>query len=81
MPVWEGINSVELGGPSPANKQAAKIVESAAPAAFSAQTGIYVANRKVKQLPGPAADAGTGQQLVALLDGLLKKHNTEARHP
>jgi NAD(P)-dependent dehydrogenase (short-subunit alcohol dehydrogenase family) len=66
---------------SPANKQAAKIVDSAAPAAFSAQTGIYVANRKVKKLPGPAADAETGQQLVALLDGLLKKHNTEARHP
>lgn len=56
---------------SPADKQAAKLVESANPAAFGGATGIYLANRKEKKLPAPAADPATQRDLLALLDGVL----------
>ncbi|MEM7692753.1 MAG: SDR family NAD(P)-dependent oxidoreductase [Pseudomonadota bacterium] len=36
---------------APANKQAKKVIESAAPSALDGKTGIYVANRKEKKLP------------------------------
>ncbi len=57
---------------SPADKQAEKLVASADPTAFGGRTGIYVANRKERKLPKPAADATTQRKLVGLLDNLLK---------
>lgn len=54
----------------PADKQAAKLVDSADPAAFGGRTGIFVANRKEKKLPAPAADPKMQKDLVSLLDEL-----------
>ncbi|MEM1232950.1 MAG: SDR family NAD(P)-dependent oxidoreductase [Pseudomonadota bacterium] len=56
---------------SPADKQAAKVVDSADPSAFDGRSGIYIANRKEKSLPKPAQNAGTQQALIRLLDGAL----------
>lgn len=56
---------------SPADKQAAKVVDSADPAAFGGRTGIYVANRKEKKLPAPATEKATQRDLMALLDRSL----------
>ncbi|MEL6207830.1 MAG: SDR family NAD(P)-dependent oxidoreductase [Pseudomonadota bacterium] len=56
---------------SPADKQAAKVVESADPAAFGGRTGIYIANRKEKKMPPPATNGKTQQELIALLDRSL----------
>ena len=56
----------------PADQQAAKVVDSANPSAFNGQTGIFVANRKFKKLPKPAADKTNQQNLVSLLDAALK---------
>eukprot|EP00435_Cladocopium_sp_Y103_P076612 s1_g351.t1 len=57
---------------SPADKQAAKVVDSADPAALGGQTGLFVANRKRKKLPKPAADSANQTQLIGLLDAALK---------
>lgn len=54
---------------SPADKQAAKVVDGADPSAFERRSGIYVANRKEKKLPRSAADKDIQVRLVALLDG------------
>lgn len=54
-----------------ADKQAAKIIDSADMRAFNGRTGIYVANRKEKKLPQPAADKHTHKNLIALLDKAL----------
>lgn len=54
-----------------ADKQAAKVIDSANPQAFGGRTGIYVANRKEKNLPKPAADKQTQTKLIALLDEAL----------
>ena len=56
---------------SPADKQAAKVVESADPAAFEGRSGIYVANRKEKKMPSPATDKKVQQDLIALLEQAL----------
>ncbi|MEO1080282.1 MAG: SDR family NAD(P)-dependent oxidoreductase [Pseudomonadota bacterium] len=56
---------------APADKQVAKVVASAQPAAHEGRTGVYIANRKVKPLPAPAADAQQQQRLLEFLDGLL----------
>ncbi|MEM6463302.1 MAG: SDR family NAD(P)-dependent oxidoreductase [Pseudomonadota bacterium] len=56
---------------STADKQAAKVVDSADPSAFDGQTGIFVANRKVKKHPRPAADTSNQRQLIAMLDAAL----------
>ncbi|MEL6235056.1 MAG: SDR family NAD(P)-dependent oxidoreductase [Pseudomonadota bacterium] len=56
---------------SPADKQAAKLVDSADPAAFGGRSGIYVANRREKKPPAPVMDAGMQRDLVAMLDRLL----------
>lgn len=56
---------------SPADKQAAKVVDSADPAAFDGQSGIFVANRKKKKMPKPAADQATQAELRTLLDQAL----------
>ncbi|MEM6891564.1 MAG: SDR family NAD(P)-dependent oxidoreductase, partial [Pseudomonadota bacterium] len=58
---------------SAADKQAAKVVDSADPSAFEGQTGIYVANRKKRKLPAPAADRQIQQKLVEYLDSLVAK--------
>ena len=55
---------------SPADKQAAKIVESADPNAFGGRTGIYAANRKEKNLPASAADPRKQADLISYLDRL-----------
>jgi NAD(P)-dependent dehydrogenase (short-subunit alcohol dehydrogenase family) len=54
-----------------AEKQALKIVDSAAPGAFDGRTGIFVANRKPKPLPATIADTDVQDALTALLDGCL----------
>ncbi|TQV80532.1 SDR family NAD(P)-dependent oxidoreductase [Denitrobaculum tricleocarpae] len=56
---------------SPADKQAAKLVDGADPQAFGSRSGIYIANRKEKKLPKAAADAKMQKELVALLERLL----------
>ncbi|MEO1020472.1 MAG: SDR family NAD(P)-dependent oxidoreductase [Pseudomonadota bacterium] len=56
---------------SPADKQAAKVVNSAGPAAFDGQTGIFVANGKRKRMPKPAADTPTQAALLSLLERAL----------
>ena len=56
----------------PADKQAAKVVESANPTQFSGGSGIYVADLKEKKMPAPAADVTTQKELIALLNSLLK---------
>lgn len=56
---------------SPADKQAAKLVDSADPSAFGGASGIYVANRRQKKPPAPVTDAKVQGNLMALLDGLL----------
>lgn len=56
---------------SPADKQAAKVVDSADPSAFDGGSGIYVANLKKKKMPAAAADVKTQRDLVALLNSLL----------
>ncbi|MEL7043505.1 MAG: SDR family NAD(P)-dependent oxidoreductase [Pseudomonadota bacterium] len=56
---------------APADKQVAKVVASAQPAAHEGRTGVYIANRKVKPLPVPAADAHQQQRLLEFLDGLI----------
>lgn len=56
---------------SPADKQAAKVVNSADPAAFDGQTGIFVANGKRKRMPKPAADTPTQAELLSLLERAL----------
>ncbi|MEM1309359.1 MAG: SDR family NAD(P)-dependent oxidoreductase [Cyanobacteria bacterium P01_H01_bin.153] len=56
---------------SPADKQAAKVVDSADPSAFDGGSGIYVANLREKKLPAAAADLKTQRDLVALLNSLL----------
>ncbi|MEM6441410.1 MAG: SDR family NAD(P)-dependent oxidoreductase [Pseudomonadota bacterium] len=53
------------------DKQAAKVVRSADPAAFDGATGIYVANLKRRKLPAPAADASNQRALIKLLDERL----------
>ncbi|MEM9759004.1 MAG: SDR family NAD(P)-dependent oxidoreductase [Pseudomonadota bacterium] len=58
---------------APADKQAAKVVASAQPSAHDGRTGLYIANRKVKKLPAPAADARNQRSLLELLDGLLAR--------
>ncbi|MEM6637222.1 MAG: SDR family NAD(P)-dependent oxidoreductase [Pseudomonadota bacterium] len=57
---------------SPADKQAAKVVDSADPKAFGGRTGNYMANRKEKKMPAPATDPKTQQDLLALLDRLAQ---------
>ncbi|WP_419909919.1 SDR family NAD(P)-dependent oxidoreductase [Hoeflea sp.] len=57
---------------SAADKQAAKVIDSADPAAFGGRTGIFVANRKQKTMPKPAAEEATQKQLIALLEKALK---------
>lgn len=57
---------------SPAKKQAAKIIESADPAAFGGRSGIYVSSRKERKLPKPAMDLDAQKRLVALLDSALR---------
>ncbi|MEM9044243.1 MAG: SDR family NAD(P)-dependent oxidoreductase [Pseudomonadota bacterium] len=54
----------------PADKQAAKLVESADPTAFEGRSGIYVANRKEKRPPAPVTDQKTQRELIAMLDRL-----------
>jgi len=56
---------------SAADVQAAKVVDSAAPTAFGGRTGLFVANRKEKRLPKPAADPAVQDQLITLLDQSL----------
>ncbi|MEM8916351.1 MAG: SDR family NAD(P)-dependent oxidoreductase [Pseudomonadota bacterium] len=56
---------------SPADKQAAKVIESADPAAFGGRTGLYVANRREKKMPAPANSHETQRALISLLDRLL----------
>lgn len=56
---------------SPAYKQAAKILDSVDPAAFDGRTGIFVANRKEKRMPKPAAEKTTQADLLALLERSL----------
>ncbi|MEM1398877.1 MAG: SDR family NAD(P)-dependent oxidoreductase [Pseudomonadota bacterium] len=56
---------------SPADKQAAKVIESADPAAFGRRTGLYVANRREKKMPAPANSHETQRALISLLDRLL----------
>lgn len=58
---------------SAADKQAAKVVDSADPTAFDGQSGIFVANRKEKRMPKPAADQATQAELRALLDQSLSE--------
>ncbi len=53
---------------SPADKQAAKIVDSAAPSAHDRRTGIYVANRKEKKMPAPAANREIQSKLISMLN-------------
>ncbi|MEM6571388.1 MAG: SDR family NAD(P)-dependent oxidoreductase [Planctomycetota bacterium] len=55
----------------PADQQAAKVIESAAPAAFGGRSGVYVANRKIRTMPATAADEGAQRELIALLDQIL----------
>ena len=55
---------------SPADKQAAKIVESADPNAFGGRTGIYVANRKEKKMPAAGVDSRIQADLISYLDRL-----------
>ncbi|MEM7309031.1 MAG: SDR family NAD(P)-dependent oxidoreductase [Planctomycetota bacterium] len=57
----------------PADEQAAKLVESADPAAHESRTGVFVGNRRVRKMPRPAADPAVQTELVALLDGLLSR--------
>jgi len=57
---------------SAADKQAAKLIDSANPSAFEGRSGIYVANRKERKLPKPAADKNTQKHLIALLERALK---------
>ena len=52
----------------PADKQAAKVVLSASPSAFSSGTGIFLANGKEKDLPKAARDASAQRDLIKLLD-------------
>ncbi|WP_422021849.1 SDR family NAD(P)-dependent oxidoreductase [Roseibium sp.] len=58
---------------SPADKQAAKVVDSADPSAFAGQTGLYLANRKQRKFPKPASDKAIQKQLIAMLDAALEK--------
>jgi len=55
---------------SPADRQAAKIVESADPQAHGRRTGIFVANRKERTMPTIVADPKTQAELVSYLDQL-----------
>ena len=61
---------------SPADKQAAKLVDSADPAAFSGATGVFIANRTLKKLPKSIANEKTQQNLLALLRDLTGKPTT-----
>ena len=51
-----------------AEKQAIKIVDSAAPSAFGGRTGIFVANRKMKPLPSTIVHTAVQDGLKALLE-------------
>ncbi|MEM1114480.1 MAG: SDR family NAD(P)-dependent oxidoreductase [Pseudomonadota bacterium] len=55
-----------------ADRQAAKIVDSAAPDAHGGRTGIFVANRKERAMPAPANDQKTREALVSLLAQAVK---------
>ncbi|MEM9380004.1 MAG: SDR family NAD(P)-dependent oxidoreductase [Planctomycetota bacterium] len=55
----------------PADQQAAKVIESAAPAALGGRSGVYVANRRVRPMPAPAADEDVQRRLIVLLDRIL----------
>lgn len=56
---------------SPADKQAAKVIESADPRAFDGRSGIYVANKKEKKLPAPAIDISAQGALIEMCDSYL----------
>lgn len=55
----------------PADKQALKLVEAADTTALNGETGVFVANKKIKKMPPPATDQKTQMALLALLDGAL----------
>lgn len=57
---------------NPADKQASKVIDSADPAALGGRSGIFVANRKEKKLPGPAADTDVQNRLIDVLESALK---------
>ena len=57
---------------SKADKQAAKVIESADPTAFQGRSGIYVANRTEKKMPKPAADKTTQRDLIDMLERALQ---------
>ncbi|MEO0651635.1 MAG: hypothetical protein AAFZ65_13245, partial [Planctomycetota bacterium] len=56
---------------APAEKQAAKLIDSADPGALDGRSGVLVANRKVRKLPPLAADPTKQRELIAFLDRLL----------
>ncbi|MEM7503465.1 MAG: SDR family NAD(P)-dependent oxidoreductase [Pseudomonadota bacterium] len=57
---------------SPADKQAAKVVESADPLALGRRSGILVSNLRERRLPKPASNPEVWRDLVALLDRSLR---------
>ena len=60
-----------------ADKQAAKVVQSARPTAFGGRSGIFVANVKEKGVPIPAADPEIQRQLLALLDHSIRAETAD----
>ncbi|MEM6675899.1 MAG: SDR family NAD(P)-dependent oxidoreductase [Planctomycetota bacterium] len=61
----------------PADQQAAKVIESAAPAALGGYSGVYVANRRIRPMPAPAADENAQRELISLLDQILDSTSRE----
>ena len=57
---------------SPADRQAQKVVSSAAPSAHQFRTGIYVANEKEKKLPASASDPTVQRGLIDKLEELAR---------
>ncbi|MEM8492955.1 MAG: SDR family NAD(P)-dependent oxidoreductase [Pseudomonadota bacterium] len=55
-----------------ADKQAAKIVQSADPSAFGGRSGIFVSNVKEQKVPVPATDPELQRQLLVLLDHAIQ---------
>lgn len=55
---------------SPADRQAAKVVDSASVNTHSGRTGIYISNGKEKPMPAPAADHQTQKSLLSMIEKL-----------
>ncbi|MEM9944011.1 MAG: SDR family NAD(P)-dependent oxidoreductase, partial [Planctomycetota bacterium] len=61
---------------SPADRQAAKVIEGSDPTSFDGATGIYVANMRQKKIPDSVINAGVQRSLIELLDRSLQTNNT-----